>query len=181
MFLNKETDITNNEKRIILPKKYENEISFLKLTFTSDLSYKNNYIVSINNKYTSPIKKQLNERFIICAIDGITIVKLFSPIEEKNLYPDYSNYNKLNYLKSKVNFNEINNTDNNLYPKFKDVKYIEVILNPGNCLYIPTHWWYNYSNKTENDNIHLEIYSDTYFTELIKIPRYVNYLVSTSV
>jgi len=172
------------EKRVTLADIYLKEISFMRLAFSSSINYNNNYTISIYNTFTSPIKKQLYDRFFICGIDGTTTIRLFNPVQEKNLYPDYNykKYENLNDLRSKVIFRDDNTKEiDKQYPLFKNATYIEVILHPGQCLYIPTHWWYSYKNTEDYYNIHLEISSDTYFTHVVKAPRYLNYLIRNTV
>jgi hypothetical protein len=172
MFL-KDTNVNKSEKKMIFPPKYKKELGFINLAFSSPLNYNMSYNILINNQYTSPIKKQLYDRMFLYGVDGITKIILFNPIEEKNIYPNYKKYENFNDLESNVVFN----SDYKNYPLFKNSKYIEIILNPGNCLYIPTHWWYCYINEEDYDNVLLEIKSDTYFTNLVKLPKYIKYLI----
>ena len=171
MFI-KDTILNKSEKKISFPKKHIEQLDFLNIALSSPLNYNMTHNILINNKYTSPIKKQLYDRMFLYGVDGITTIRLFSPIEEINIYPKYD-INNLNELESKVIFD----SDYKDFPLFKNVKYIDIILNPGNCLYIPTHWWYCYTNSDNYDNILLEIKSDTYFSNLVKIPRYIKYLI----
>ena len=170
------------EKRVTLKDAYLKEISFMRLAFSSSINYSNNYTISIYNNFISPIKKQLYDRFFLCSIDGTSTIRLFNPVQEKNLYPDYKKYENLSDLRSKVIFTDDDNKEiDTQYPLFKNATYIEVILHPGQCLYIPTHWWYSYKSTEDYYNIHLEISSDTYFTHVVKGPRYLNYLIRNTV
>jgi hypothetical protein len=172
------------EKRVTLADMYLKEISFMRLAFSSSINYSNNYTISIYNNFTSSIKKQLYDRFFLCSIDGTSTIRLFNPVQEKNLYPDYKKYENLSDLSSKVIFTDDDTKNKEIdtqYPLFKNATYIEVILHPGQCLYIPTHWWYSYKSTEDYYNIHLEISSDTYFTHVVKGPRYLNYLIRNTV
>ena len=77
------------------------------------------------------------------------------------MYPDDCYHPYITY--SKVFFNKINNDK---YKKFNDSKYIEIILNPGQILYIPPYWWFYIENL--NRNIRLQLRGESYFSILIK-------------
>lgn len=37
-------------------------------------------------------------------------------------------------------------------PFIADIKYIDIILRPGNCLFLPPHWFVAWTNASENDS-----------------------------
>ena len=57
-------------------------------------------------------------------------------------------YKKEMYVSKKYDFDavgsqvDINNYDESKYPKFKNVKFYSVLLEPGDSIYIPKGWWH---------------------------------------
>lgn len=125
-----------------------------------------NYALKYYDKNdTQYITKQNNFRFYIAQIYGESRIILFAPKEEKFLYPTKDKkISKLNYWKLH-HWEEILNKGENKsisdkrtqyldkFPKFNKAKYIEIILHPGNLLYIPYGWWYTSLATTENIRI----------------------------
>lgn len=130
------------------------------------LSISHNYSLKYFNKNdTQYITHQTQFRFYIAQIYGKSRIILFSPKESKYLYPTKDHkLSKLNYWKLHFWEEQLNQkpdpaieTKRNKYldkfPKFNKAKYIEIILHPGNLLYIPYNWWY--TSIATNDNIRI--------------------------
>ena len=127
--------------------------------------------LSISKKYSSYYDKadattsivlQENHRHLMCQLYGKRKIILFSPDQADFLYPtrDNSPKNKNKTLnKSKVDFW---NPDYKEYPKFNDSKYLEIILSPGQILYIPYGWWWCSINIYES--ITLNVLSQPLFS-----------------
>lgn len=81
---------------------------------------------------------------VFCQVVGYKYVRLFPPEEGPKLYPegmtelgvDMSNTSRVDfaYATRTAHYNE--------YPLFRMAQYQEVILGPGDCLYIPVGWWH---------------------------------------
>lgn len=129
------------------------------------------YKLSIEyNKFRSDIYEVDNNRFLYLHLDGSRKYYLFSPNQKSKLYPSHK-YN-FGYKKSLVNFWDPK--QNESYPLFKDTKYMEIIIHPGQILYIPKRWWYCYENIDHNMVVKIE---STYFSSLIeKSPKTFKYL-----
>ncbi len=85
-------------------------------------------------------------RNYLCQIYGKKKIYLWSPNDTKYMYKS-DKYEKCAGL-SKINLWDKNNVAN--YPLFNKAKYIEVILNPGEIIYIPSYWWHAVENITDN-------------------------------
>lgn len=98
---------------------------------------------------------------ILCQVAGHKYIRLYPPSETHNLYPrgiDEAGVNmentshvdislarklfELPYFKSKEDLEEERADFERRFPKFNDARYIEGILRPGECLYIPVGWWH---------------------------------------
>ena len=95
-------------------------------------SIKDNYNIhneSINSQ--TPIIRQTHYRYLFLLLSGSKKIILFSPNQVSNLYSN----NDI----SPVNFWD---SDPDKFPKFENVKYIELDLEPNEMLFIPYNWWY---------------------------------------
>ncbi|KAI9808011.1 MAG: hypothetical protein M1827_007560 [Pycnora praestabilis] len=85
---------------------------------------------------------------ILCQVVGKKYVRLYSPLESDKLYPrgvEEGGVDMGNTSKVDVGAMEDSDSDRNLhdeFPRFKGAKYVECILNEGECLYIPVGWWH---------------------------------------
>ncbi|ESO87769.1 hypothetical protein LOTGIDRAFT_127245 [Lottia gigantea] len=75
---------------------------------------------------------------LVSQISGRKKWYLFPPGDMESLYPT-----RIPYEESSV-FSEVNitNTDFNRHPHFKNCHPYMVILEPGDVLYVPKHWWH---------------------------------------
>lgn len=147
--------------------------NFYHMPLTIYRNYSLKYYAKHDTQY---ITKQTHFRFFVAQIYGKSKFVLFSPKEEKYLYPAKNKItSKLNYWKLDSWEEQINkNTGNNKeieekrnkyldkYPKYNKAKFIEIILHPGNMLYIPYGWWS--TSLATDDNIRITAYSRSLFS-----------------
>jgi len=77
-------------------------------------------------------------------VKGRKLVRLFSPTTSGNMYP-YSIEDDFFHNNSAVYISRIRDTefiDYNQFPKLKNVKCLEGIVEPGDLLFIPSGWWH---------------------------------------
>ena len=80
----------------------------------------------------------------MCLVKGREIVRLVSPIFRKNIY-----VGQLEHLGRDETPMDFFNPDYEKFPYAKQFKFVEVELNPGDCLYIPAYF-YVQSKTTAN-------------------------------
>lgn len=84
---------------------------------------------------------------ILCQVVGKKYVRLYSPHENSKLYPrgttqdgiDMSNTSRVEAEQVEMSLEEDSEGE---FPMFAEAKYVETILNEGDCLYIPVGWWH---------------------------------------
>ncbi|KAK4695452.1 hypothetical protein P7C71_g2303, partial [Lecanoromycetidae sp. Uapishka_2] len=78
---------------------------------------------------------------ILCQVVGRKYVRLYSPEESARLYPrgvdaksgvDMSNTSEV----------EVEGADVGRFPLFQEAKFLECVLEEGECLYVPVGWWH---------------------------------------
>jgi hypothetical protein len=122
--------------------------------YLSPLSICKSYPIWIGPKGTKTgIHWDPEYRNIICQLYGTKKIYLFAPDQQKYLYTSnkYDNGSKT----SSINFWNI---DNKKYPLFSKARYIEIILNKGQMLYIPKYWWHACENQTTSISISIRSY-----------------------
>ena len=85
-------------------------------------------------------------------------IYLFPPNSRENLYFDK------NTESFDINFWE-QNTDK--YPLVKEAKYIEILLYPGQAIFIPNGWIFCY--EMEENGMSVSFYSESIFSNMFKI------------
>jgi len=90
-----------------------------------------------SDKSVTPLRYNINYRNFFIVTQGTINVKLTPPKSSRYLQPiyDYENFEFKSYMNpwSNENINE-----------FEKVKFLELTLVPGKCLYIPAYWWYSF-------------------------------------
>lgn len=95
---------------------------------------------------------------ILCQVVGHKYIRLYAPSETPKLYPrgideagvNMENTSYVDISMARNIFPSLGPEDIHLsrsdfeaqFPLFKDAQYIEGILGPGECLYIPVGWWH---------------------------------------
>jgi hypothetical protein len=97
----------------------------------------------------NPLQKVTNKYFCIAQIKGVKKILLFTPRQEKNLYPSPTNptVSQANYFKDPL----IN------YPTLQDTTYIEIEAYPGHLISIPKGYWWTSITLEESFNSYLRV------------------------
>ena len=144
---------SKKEMEYDLNKHFKYYLNPLTLTYNFDL-YKNKKDVH------TPIMKQTHYRYILGQLEGVKKILLFSPSQEKYLYP---NPNK-KHNESELDFWDISSRED--YPLINKSKYIEIIIKPNQMIFIPYKWWYTIYNIT--DSVSVSCHSETVFSYFLK-------------
>lgn len=128
------------------------EYYYLPMNISSDIS------INYEKRGTrTNLKEQSNYRYGICQFLGTRKLYLFPPNNKELLY-----YSK-NTQKFSVNFW---NQDTKLYPKVVESKYLEIVLYPGQIIFIPYKWIFCYE-MIEN-SMSVSFFSESIFTNILK-------------
>ena len=146
----------------------------------NNLSYKFDPILKVTKQYAfwmggegtkTGIHYDKDYRNLLCQVYGTKKIYLWNPNQSDFLYK--SNKYDTSAALSCVNF--WNKEDYKKYPKFNKSNYIEIILHPGQILYIPPYWWHAVENI--NTNIAISIRTEcpvSMFDKLITdLPIYI--------
>lgn len=146
-----------------LIKCYRYNDLFLRPYMVSSCEYD---LVSASNETTTPLKYDINYRNYYMVTQGKIRVKLAPPKSKKYLYQinDYENFE----FKSPINPWKV---QNEYKPDFDKIKCLELELNPGKMLFIPSFWWYSFE-FIDNASICIFKYK-TYMNTFSNIPRYI--------
>lgn len=127
--------------------------------YTVPICSSSNFDILLEKKgTTTSLKKQSAFRLLISQFKGTKTIILFSPKSQNNLYPDN------NKKKSTI---DIWDTDLESLENIKNENYLEIILYPGNMLYIPYKWWYATINNEDSYSIYHTC--ESVFSNLLKI------------
>jgi Cupin-like domain len=78
---------------------------------------------------------------ILCQVVGRKYVRIYSPLETLKLYPRGMEDNVDMSNTSQISIEHEESIDSR-FPDFKNAKYLETVLNEGECLYIPIGCWH---------------------------------------
>ncbi len=84
----------------------------------------------------TPVHHDLTNNFMAQVI-GRKLVKLISPAHLPLVYNDFHCYSAV----------DLNNIDYARYPLFKHVRIEEVVLEPGDLLFLPVGWWHHVTSS----------------------------------
>ena len=161
--------ISNNKSFLTdygLDKKLDKYIN----NYYPPLSLIKNYLFSMGPEGSKiGLQYEKNYRNILYQVYGTIKIILFSPTYTPNLYK--SNRYDSSAILSKVNFWKPNLIK---YPLFKKAQFIEIIVHPGNMVYIPAYWWYAIENITTS--IMISIKTENIFSSIEKIPTLIKSL-----
>ncbi|MEH1807650.1 cupin-like domain-containing protein [Nostoc sp.] len=165
--------ISENQKEIDL-KYYMSELDFEKYLpeLTGDITYPDYFNIkpfiffwfgSLGKTTTLHFDQAHN---IFTQIRGRKRILLFSPSNYLSFYPPlresgtYANYSKVNPITPNLE----------LFPRFPWQDQIEVILQPGEMLYIPPLWWHHVTGVDEN--ISLSFWYDVKIKDFFRQKRF---------
>lgn len=76
-------------------------------------------------------------------IKGSKLWRLISPFDYGNLYNHHHVFSKVDAF----------NIDYDLYPMMRNVKYVDVVINPGETLFLPLGWWHAVKSLDKNISV----------------------------
>lgn len=118
------------------------------------------------NSYTS-FKYTLKPRNFLYVIDGIADITLTIPDNKKYLHieKDYNN----NEFYSTI---DIYNVTDNFIKDYNKIKFMRLVLNKGDLLYIPSYWFYSIRLTTNETNI-INFKYETYTSVVSILPTII--------
>jgi len=146
----------------------------LKKHFVYNDSYLRPYMVS-NCNYdilmgslgsTTPFKYTINYRNYFMVTQGSIKIKLATPQSIKYLYPEYD-YDNFEF-RSTVN---IWSPQNKFLADYDKIKFLEVVLRPGQTFYLPAYWWYSIKILESGTSVAIMNYR-TYMNNVAVSPYY---------
>lgn len=108
-------------------------------------------------KYTEGFDEMVNpghseaRENIICQIESDIDLMLISPLQRNCVYPYKKDYGPPNY--SAVNFFK---PEYGRFPNFRDAHRLYITLSKGDCLYIPSHWWFSYKTQENQHFVNIK-------------------------
>ena len=159
-------------------EEFLNETSLIKTLKSNDyflrppalMTSEYDYLIGGKNSIT-PFRYDMCYRNFLIILDGEATVKLTPPKNSKYLYTekDYDNFE----FKSPVNPWEPQKEYEN---DFNKIKCLDVKLNRGKLLFIPSYWWYSIKFNSETATI-LNFKYKTYMNNLALIVHYFKYFL----
>ena len=142
------------KQRAKLEKNLKTHFAYYNIQFIS----KYNFNLSLDVANTSSnITRCTGSRFLLCQLIGSKKIVLFSPQSKPQLYINNQTGNSfLNYFTS----------DHSKYKNLESVPHIEIVLYPGQMLFIPFKWYWCYYNEENGASVTLN--SESIFTNLLK-------------
>jgi sRNA-binding carbon storage regulator CsrA len=146
----------------------------LKKHFVYNDSYLRPYMVS-NCNYdilmgslgsATPFKYTINYRNYFMVTQGSIKIKLATPQSIKYLYPEYD-YDNFEF-RSTVN---IWAPQNKFLADYDKIKFLEVVLRPGQTFYLPAYWWYSIKILESGTSVAIMNYR-TYMNNVAVSPYY---------
>ena len=89
---------------------------------------------------------------VLCHLKGTKTFYITSPSETENLYP--SKKFDPGAILSSINFWS---PDHKLYPKYHNVKYEEVSIQPGDVMFVPAGFWHAVESKTHSISVSIRL------------------------
>ena len=114
------------------------------------------------DKHQPSLKSNNNSRHFICQIYATRRIILFNPKHSKHISKtvDFWNNNMSQTSEETTQFNK--------------TEYIEILLHPGQILYIPPYW--RYTSESKGNNITIEYNSFSFFDKLFNPIDYIQQL-----
>ena len=75
---------------------------------------------------------------ILCQVVGYKFLRIYSPKQSEKLYAREGILSNT----SQIDIDSDPETLSQKYPKFKEATYLDVVLEPGDALYLPPKWWH---------------------------------------
>jgi hypothetical protein len=126
-----------------IPKAIFSDVDIFSWIFLEDLKFKSLKYSEGNNEMHNPAFSTPDES-IICQVVGQLELIIVPALQRNNIYPFIRPYGPTNY--SPIN---LFRPEYGRFPNFKKASRLYINLEQGDCLYIPSSWWY--SSKTVND------------------------------
>jgi len=123
-------------------------------------------IIGSINSYTS-FKCTLNPRNFLYVIDGTIDITLTIPNNKKYLQieKDYNNNEFYSTL-------DIYNVTDNFIKEYNKIKFMKIVLNKGDLLYIPSYWFYSLKLMTPQTNV-INFKYTTYISNISILPTII--------
>jgi len=125
---------------------------------------KYDYIIGSKNA-TTPLRYDINYRNYMIVLKGVVKVKLSPPKSTKYLHhiKDYDNFE----FRSPVNPWDV---QDEYKQDFSKIKCMDITLDPGKLLFIPSYWWYSF-NFEDSDCVILNFRYRTYMNIAAIMPH----------
>ncbi|EMD00357.1 hypothetical protein BAUCODRAFT_61056 [Baudoinia panamericana UAMH 10762] len=103
---------------------------------------------------------------ILCQVVGYKYIRLYAPSQTPNVYPrgldengiSMENTSHVDVSVFRASLSESCELDvegglRKLFPLFEKAKYVEAVLAPGECMYIPVGWWHYVESLTTSFSV----------------------------